>query len=149
MNLFSKGMQKLKDLLERGSKEDMRTRSGSNTSAESFANNVCTGGGGVKVVTDPKGFLAVPGILRVSLTLFVSGFDQEDIDILRSGVHDVMRGRVRKVVIGHVTCSAVDVTKLGSLEKTVIASLFTQVMSDALNFVANTVLYYHFVYYKI
>ena len=59
-------MQKLKDLLERGSKEDMRTRSGSNTSAESFANNVCTGGGGVKVVTDPKGFLAVPGILRVS-----------------------------------------------------------------------------------
>ena len=63
MNLFSKGMQKLKDLLERGSKEDMRTRSGSNTSAESFANNVCTGGGGVKVVTDPKGFLAVPGIL--------------------------------------------------------------------------------------
>ena len=73
MNLFLKGMQKLKDLLG-GSKEDMRARSGSNTSAESFANNVCTGGG-VKVVTDPKGFLAVPGILRVSLTLFVSGFD--------------------------------------------------------------------------
>ena len=75
MNLFLKGMQKLKDLLG-GSKEDMRARSGSNTSAESFANNVCTGGGGVKMVTDPKGFLAVPGILRVSLTLFVSsGFD--------------------------------------------------------------------------
>ena len=72
MNLFLKGMQKLKDLLG-GSKEDMRARSGSNTSAES-GNNVCTGGG-VKVVTDPKGFLAVPGILRVSLTLFVSGFD--------------------------------------------------------------------------
>ena len=81
MNLFSKGMQKLKDLLERGSKEDMRTRSGSNTSAESFANNVCTGGGSVKVVTDLKGFLAVPGILRVSLILFVSGFGQEDINI--------------------------------------------------------------------
>jgi hypothetical protein len=79
MNLFLKGMQKLKDLLG-GSKEDMRARSGSNTSAESFANNVGTGGG-VKVVTDPKGFLAVPGILRVSLTLFVSGFDQEDINI--------------------------------------------------------------------
>jgi hypothetical protein len=79
-NLFSKGMQKLKDLLG-GSKEDMRNRSGSNTSAESFANNVCTGGGDVKVLTDPKGFLAVPGILRVSLTLFVSGFDQEDINI--------------------------------------------------------------------
>ena len=73
-------MQKLKDLLG-ASKEDMRARSGSNISAESFANNVCTGGGSVKVVTDLKGFLAVPGILRVSLILFVSGFGQEDINI--------------------------------------------------------------------
>ena len=39
------------------------------------------------------------------LGVYNFGFDQEDIDILRSGVHDVMRGRVRKVVIGHVTCS--------------------------------------------
>ena len=49
-------MQKLKDLFG-GSKEDIwRGRSGSNTSAKSLP-----GAGGVKVVTDPKGFLAVPG----------------------------------------------------------------------------------------
>ena len=53
-------MQKLKDLLG-GSKEDMRARSGSNTSAESGT------GGGLKMVTDSKGFLAVPGILRENL----------------------------------------------------------------------------------
>ena len=45
-----------------GSKEDMRARSGSNTSAESGT------GGGLKVVTDPKGFLALPGILRENFT---------------------------------------------------------------------------------
>ena len=57
-------MQKLKDLFG-GSKEDIwRGRSGSNTSAKSLP-----GAGGVKVVTDPKGFLAVPGILRASLCM--------------------------------------------------------------------------------
>ena len=91
-------MQKLKDLLG-GSKEDMRTRSGSNTSAESFANNVCTGGGGVKVMTDPKGFLAVPGILRVSLTLFVSRFDQEVVTD-RTFVLTQMFGRTSTVRFG-------------------------------------------------
>ena len=57
-------MQKLKDLFG-GSKEDIwRGRSGSNTSAKSLP-----GAGGVKVVTDPKGFLAVPGILRASFCM--------------------------------------------------------------------------------
>ena len=59
-------MQKLKDLFG-GSKEDIwRGRSGSNTSAKSLP-----GAGGVKVVTDPKGFLAVPGILMASMVTVV------------------------------------------------------------------------------